>query len=307
MNVNNLNLNLLRALNALLKSKNITIASKSIGASQSSMSTSLKQLREIFDDALLVPGQYKIMQLTPFACSIQEMVQEIMNKVDQVFNAHDSFVPEKSQRTFRIGMTDLVAASLISPLINRIEKAAPNIKLSIFIPSYLTSISIFESNQYDLLLGMFENVPTNLKRQKLYTDRAVIACCKNHPICQKKELFIEELVKYPLIQFSLLDTPFKNYINRFLTQLNYNKHASVSVGTALIPVLALPGTNYLTLTIKSIVDKFESLIGLQTFIPPFETDFYICYQYWHQKDDNDPAHQWLRQLIKTISTDIKSS
>ena len=304
MNLNKLNLNLLRTLNALLANKNVTLAAKSIGASQSSISMSLKQLREVFNDPLLVPGQYKIMQLTPLANSLIGQVREIMGQIDKVFTSNLEFEPQSSQRTFSIGMTDLVAVNLLQPLLNRIEEEAPSIQLRILHPRYLTSASVFESNRYDLLLGMFENEPGNLKQQTLFTDDGVLVCCRSHPEAHKEEITFEDFTNYPLIQFSLEDTPFGNYTNRYLKQLILNKQVNVSTGQGLTPLLAIRNTKYMTMTIRKNAELFAKAFNLKLFKPPFETQQFTCKQYWHPKDDHDPAHRWLRQMLKSLSNKL---
>lgn len=73
-----LNLNLLRALHALLTCRHLTLQAK-MGISQSSMSVYLKQLREHFHDDLLVRGQGHIMQLTPLANSLIGKTREALS------------------------------------------------------------------------------------------------------------------------------------------------------------------------------------------------------------------------------------
>jgi len=167
MDMNRLNLNLLRALHALLIAKNVSIAAHAIGVSQSSMSGFLKQLREILGDELLVPGQYKIMQLTPYACSIQSPVRDILSDIEKVFHHNTKFEPMESRRNFCIAMSDLIAVTLLGPLIQAISEQAPNIKLSVVHPKYLDSLGYFEDKGIDLYIGFFESPPQNLKRQLL--------------------------------------------------------------------------------------------------------------------------------------------
>ncbi len=54
MNLAQLDLNLLVALDALLQEKNVTRAGKRIGLSQPATSSALSRLRRMFDDDLLV-------------------------------------------------------------------------------------------------------------------------------------------------------------------------------------------------------------------------------------------------------------
>lgn len=301
MSIKHLNLNLLRALYALLSCRHVTLASKQIGVSQSSMSISLKQLREFFSDALLVPGRHNIMQLTPLGASLIEPARNAMSQIDAIFSSHQPFNAATDKRTFKIGMTDMVSYLLAPPFIHKIEELAPQLKIDIIHPKYLTSSDVFESGEMDLMIGMFEGAPGGLKQQSLFHDEAVIVGRKNHPAFENGEISIENILEYPLIQLSLSGTPFHNYFDRYLAKLGHTKRVSVSVGHGLIPIIALPDTNYLTLGIRSVAEKLSNYIELSTAPVPFPIDTYICYQYWHQKDNEDPAHQWLRSLIKDVA------
>lgn len=52
-----INLNLISHLDALLSEKSVSAAAAKVFVSQPAMSASLKQLRELFKDPLLVPGK----------------------------------------------------------------------------------------------------------------------------------------------------------------------------------------------------------------------------------------------------------
>lgn len=295
-----LNLNLLRALHALLSCRHVTLASKQIGVSQAAMSVSLKQLREYFNDSLLVRGQNNIMHLTPLATSLIGKTRDAMSMIDGIFSPQHEFNASVAQRSFHIGMPDLVSYMLTAPLIRQAQVLAPNIKLHIAHPRYLTSLDDFESVKFDLMIGMFEGVPASLKQQKLYSDEAVIVGCKQHPAFKNGEISMESLLKYPLIQMSLCNTPFDNYFDKYLIKLGYDKRVSVSIGQGVIPLLSLPGTPYLTMSVRRVAESLAQHLQIQIAPIPFTIDRWHCYQYWHQKDNDDPGHKWLRTLIKDI-------
>ncbi len=301
MSIKNLNLNLLRALNALLSCRHVTLASRLIGVSQSSMSISLKQLREFYRDALLVPGHHNIMQLTPLALSLLEPTRKAMSQIESIFSSHQPFNAQTDSRTFKIGMSDMVAFMLAPFFIQKLAELAPNLIVNIISSKYLTSSEIFESGEADLLIGMFEEAPGSLKQQLLFHDEAVVVACKDHPAFENGEITLENILKYPLIQMSLSGTPFNNYVDKSLSKLGVSKRVSVSVGHGLIPVLALQGTEYITISLRNAVEKLIQYIPLNTAPVPFPIETYTCYQYWHQKDNEDPAHQWLRSIIKNIA------
>lgn len=66
-----LNLNLLKTLHLLLETRNITITSQELFVTQPAVSTALKQLREIFDDPLLVRSTDNSLVLTHKAKLLQ--------------------------------------------------------------------------------------------------------------------------------------------------------------------------------------------------------------------------------------------
>ena len=90
VNLASININFLNVLNILLKEKSPTTAAKRLGLSQAAVSYSLKKLREIFEDDLLVTlPDSRGMQLTQFAKALSEHVEEAVKKVEDVFFLSD--------------------------------------------------------------------------------------------------------------------------------------------------------------------------------------------------------------------------
>jgi len=108
-------------------------------------------------------------------------------------------------------------------------------------------------------------------------------------------------MKYPLIQMTHPGAPYGNYVDRNLIRMGYDARVSVSVPHALIPLISLPDTDFLTLTIRHIYENLGKQFDLKSANAPFEIGPYVCRQYWHQQDTNDPAHQWLRRVFKQVA------
>ena len=78
---NKLDLNLLVALDVLLKERSVTRAAEALNLSASAMSNALARLREYFEDELLVQIGRK-MELTPRAQTLQETVRDLLLRID---------------------------------------------------------------------------------------------------------------------------------------------------------------------------------------------------------------------------------
>src|SRR4051812_29769674 len=103
-----INLNLLVALDVLLAEQSVTKAAKKLFLTQAAMSNNLQQLREIFKDDLLI-REKNGMILTSYALDLQPKLHQVLEELRTVVLAGQRFVPELSQRTFKVGMTDYMS------------------------------------------------------------------------------------------------------------------------------------------------------------------------------------------------------
>lgn len=124
MNLNSLDLNLLTALDALLREANVSRAALRIGLSQPATSHALQRLRDIFGDPLLVRTGAR-MELTPRAHALRAPLAQALDQVRGLF-VPDDFDAARSERQFRLMMPDLAVELLMPPLMEKVTRAAPN-------------------------------------------------------------------------------------------------------------------------------------------------------------------------------------
>src|SRR5215470_12175235 len=110
MNLNSLDLNLLSALDALLREANVSRAALRIGLSQPATSHALQRLRDIFGDPLLVRTGAR-MELTPRALALRSPLAHALEQVRGLF-VPDAFDAGRSERQFRLMMPDLAVELL---------------------------------------------------------------------------------------------------------------------------------------------------------------------------------------------------
>jgi len=114
MNLNSLDLNLLVALDALLREANVSRAAMRIGLSQPAASHALQRLREVLGDPLLVRVGAR-MELTPRALGLRGPLAQALDQVRGLF-IPDDFDAASSERRFRLMMPDLAVELLVPPL-----------------------------------------------------------------------------------------------------------------------------------------------------------------------------------------------
>src|ERR1700675_2080781 len=101
MHLRGLDMNLLVALDVLLKERSITRAGEQLRLSQSGMSTALGRLRDFFGDQLLVPiGRQMV--LTPLAESLIDPVHAVLLQVRSLIDHTPGFDPLTTERQITI-------------------------------------------------------------------------------------------------------------------------------------------------------------------------------------------------------------
>lgn len=119
-----LNIYLLKVLNALLLEQSVTRTAQSLQTSQPAISESLRRLRQITSDPLFVRhGQQMI--ATDLALSLAVRAQEILRLCDEAFIAERNFLPVSRHVIFRVAAPDYLDPRFFQRVIQSVRRRAP--------------------------------------------------------------------------------------------------------------------------------------------------------------------------------------
>lgn len=128
MRLNDLNLNLLIYLDALLAERNVSKAAERVCLTQSAMSLALRRLRDYFgDDILRQVG--KTMVPTSLALSMVQPVRNVLLQIQSIGSSTVKFEPSKSNRKITITGSDFTMDVLLKRVIPKMSQIAPGMKL----------------------------------------------------------------------------------------------------------------------------------------------------------------------------------
>lgn len=303
-----INLNLLNVLDILLTEKNTTSAGKKLHLTQPTVSYSLKQLREIFDDELLVKNNFSSsMYLTPLAKSLIKPVREAVQNLENIFKLKE-FDPATSRRQFKIATTDYAIYSIISKLIKEVRNEAPLITFYIADIEYSRVKEQLEVEDIDIAIGGvdLEKEKGTIVYEFLMDIEPVCWADKNHPAFQSSTLSLEEYMKYPhmIVRYpksgstsSIENTIMKDYVDS-------GSITNLSIHNTTEGICLLEGTDYICLGGKDVGLRYADFSGLAYRKPPFEVQSFTILACRHINKDNDEAVLWLMSKIKEIASKI---
>ncbi len=131
INLQRLDLNLLRTLDVLLNENNVTRAAQRLNLSQPSVSIQLARLREIFADPLLMPGP-RGMQPTARADELRQPLRAALAALEQAVAPVSPFDPATAAETWRVAATDYMASAILLPMLAGLRQASPGSRLAVF-------------------------------------------------------------------------------------------------------------------------------------------------------------------------------
>jgi len=301
LDLENFNLNLLLALDGLLRHRSVTAAAKRVRVTPSAMSHSLAELRDHLGDPLLVRSG-RGMVLTPRAEALVGPLHALLKDAERLLRGGAEFDPATTSRRFVIAAADFLATLLLPPLLDAIAREAPGISLEI-VPSVRRGNAwLLETGEVDIALGAIVDEAPSIRRMDLHTDSFACAARKGHPSISGP-LDLDTYVKIPHLLITLGDDSGPTWIDQALAKRKKKRHIGARVRYFMSAPLIVARSDLLMTGPGTLIRYFAELVPLQVFEPPIELPTYPEEAYWHERFDADPAHTWLRSLLqKTASS-----
>jgi DNA-binding transcriptional LysR family regulator len=299
MNLANLDLNLVVALRALLRERNVTHAGLEVGLSQPAMSAALARLRRHFDDELLVRVR-NAYELTPLGLTLLEPAESACEILERVFSALPDFDPQTSQREFTLVTSDYALAVLGEELSRAVHEEAPKVRLR------LSQISPAAVDDLDMTLrtvdglltphGIFTGYPS----VELFTDRWLCMVATENPIT---ELTMADLAALPWVDLYHRPTAYTPAI-RQLGLLGLDPRVEVVVESFQSMPFLIAGTGRIALIQERLARRFDGIAQVRTLEPPYDPVPLTEAMWWHPIHARDAGHAWLRDLMARVGTRI---
>ncbi|MEU2064763.1 LysR family transcriptional regulator [Streptomyces sp. NPDC013455] len=300
MNLARLDLNLVVALHALLKERNVTRAGQRIGLSQPAMSAALARLRRHFDDDLLarVGGHY---ELTALAQVLLDRTSTAYDVLERLFASQADFDPATESREFKLVASDYAVAVFGTELARVVHQEAPGIRLRFTqtSPTVVDDTATLLSATDGLLMphGVISGFPAT----DLYQDRWVFLVADDHPGVPDR-LTRQDLARLPWVTYQrTYDAP----AVRQLGMLGIEPRVEVSVDSFQLLPLLVAGTRRIALVQARLAHLLMPIAPVRVLEPPYEAVPVQEAMWWHPVHTHDASHIWLREVASRVGARLR--
>jgi DNA-binding transcriptional LysR family regulator len=286
-------LGLLATLDALLQEVSVTRAARRVGLSTPAMSHALARIRERLGDPLLVRSG-RGMLLTPRAEALKPRVHAVVNEARQALEPERPFVARELSRTFVVHVTDYVLTVLGLAVDRILREEAPGVCLR-FVPNTPDDPALLRDGGADLAVGIYGDLPREMRGRQLLTDRFVCVVREDHPVATRR-LTLEQFVRLSHIQIAPRGRP-GGYLDDVLRERGLSRNVARAVPYFVTALQLTAQTDYVLTVSERIARRLAPTLGLAVLEVPVELRPYALSLVWHPRFDGDAGHRFLRDVF----------
>ncbi|VUS46847.1 LysR family transcriptional regulator [Klebsiella spallanzanii] len=289
--IRNLDLNLLKTLDALLDERSVTRAATRLSLTQPAVSGMLTRLREAFNDPLFIRAPHGMVP-TLRAQALASPVKQLLTDAEALLQPA-VFEPLNADFTWTIAATDYALKAVIVPFIADLKPLAPGIRVRIIPESPATLFAQTERGEVDIALLTPHSTPPDLHSRALYQEEYVCLMRADHPQAAAPltlDLFCE--LEHVLVSWQ--GDSFRGVTDDALATLGRSRRVGLSVSSFLVLPEVLAVSDMIAVVPRRLA-KMAS--GMKIAPPPLAIPGFTKSMAWHERSHRDPAQQWLRELL----------
>ncbi|MEO1247730.1 MAG: LysR family transcriptional regulator [Pseudomonadota bacterium] len=298
MNINSIDLNLLKIFDAVMSEGNVTRASQRLYMSQPAVSHALNRLRHTLKDELFVKASSGV-RPTPRA---QELAGPVNLALSALAGALQTtrFDPENSDRVFRIATHDYLTTVLMANLARYLKVHAPKVRIQLKLMEG-RALEMLDQQEADLAISAFGVLPARFESRTLIEDKYVVVMRSDHPLARQR-LTVKRYAAASHLLVSPRGDP-RGFVDTALARLGLTRHVAIVINQ-FSPAAAIVQQSDLLLTVPERIAKQHARSHdlRLTRCPVASPESYsITSMVWHSRFGKHPAHDWLRDVLLKVS------
>ena len=279
----------LRTFLMVLEEGSVTRAAERLGYTQSAVSHTLDKLRSVLGDPLFVRSGRGILA-TERAKSLHGPIQAVLDDLKALTDDR-TFEPDSARMEFTIAANDFQRELLFPALTNALDRDGIDVRFRFLAPG-VPAANLLHEARCQFIVTPLPPDGSEIFQLQLFRDRMV---CFFDPRMRDAPRSWKEY-----IESDYIDVRFPNHTSAFSAlgsvDLSELKPPRITVPNFGDIAAFMKGTRLITTQMSSM--QLIQLADFDLAELPFECDPIVLYLIWHRRDQNDPAHNWLKSKIK---------
>ncbi len=300
MNIAAVDLNLLVAFEALIEERSVTRAARRIGLSQPAMSAALGRLRGLFEDALFRRTPRGI-EPTTRAHELAGPIRAALSQIRRALEGETAFEPARSERAFRLAMTDYSEWLVLPNLMRLLDHEAPGVKLHVRRLERLFEPpdSDLSAGTVDLAIGFFGDARTladGLRGETLLEERNVVIW-RRKKAKHSHALTLDNFAAARHAAIIYRPEPW-GLIDQQLAVVGRKRKLHLAVPNFHTVVETVAASSLIACVPERLAARYAPELQLEVAEAPIEMPPFHTRMVWHQSLASDAGLTWLRASVR---------
>lgn len=299
MDVDRLDLNLLRVMQAIDQEGSVTRGAQRLGLSQPAVSNALARLRAMLGDPLFVRSKDGV-KATPRARRVVAALDAAMGLIRQGLRDGGDFDPATASRSFALLVSDLGEIVFLPRLLQRVQRDAPAVAVNVAQLARIGYAEALEAGLADLAVGYLAAPRSSLRSRRLFSDDFVCMVRTGHPAASAP-LTLDRYLALSHVAVARRGGQ-EGKTTAALNTLGVQRRVALTIPH----FAAAPGviaTSDLAVTVPRKMIEAYAHVGVTGLPLPFAVPGLELALYWHERSQEDPANRWLRGVFVELFSD----
>lgn len=286
-----MDLNLLKAFDALMETRSVTRAAQRLGLTQPAVSGMLTRLREAFEDPLFIRSQRGVIP-TPRAEALAAPLRQTLIDL-QALLTPNAFVPAQAVMTVTIAATDYAQKAVLLPFMALLRQEAPGIRVSAR-PVDLSALGQqMETGTLDMALITPDMALDTMRSRTLFEETYLCIMRHGHPAASEK-LTLDRFCELDHALMSHDGSRFRGATDAALDEVGRSRRVVAALPSFLALIDLVRSSDLVAMVPSRLVAGTKDLV-LQP--PPLHIPGFTKVLTWHERLQSDPAQKWLRDRL----------
>ncbi len=292
-----LDLNLLRALDALLSTGSVSAAAQQMHLSTPAMSHTLARIREALGDPILVRAGRRLVP-TPRAEALRAPVSRLVAEAQALMQAPGPLQLAQLQREFVVRAPEGMGILYGPTLLEALRKDMPQATLR-FVPESDSDAAALREGRIDLDVGTVPDRDPEVQTALLYEQQPVGVAATGHPLLAAR-VTARRFAAAEHVAIAQRGSG-ADPVDASLATAGQRRNVVLTVPSAYGALMAAARSRLVACVPDFLARTVATRLRLQVFPLPFAVPAQQVLQAWHPRFDADPAHQCLRRCVARLS------
>lgn len=292
-----MDLSLIRIFICVYENKNISKAADILNLSQPSVTYNLNRLRKQLNNPLFERTQYGV-EATKLSHELYPVFKNAILNIEVAIDEALNFNPLTSNKTFRIGLSDIGEICLLPSLIEYLQQHAPKIKIEVeeikieLVEKWLIEgfidVAIFNSTHLEF---------KKLEYEMLFLEHYVALVNLNHPRI-KDDLSFEDYLNESHV--AIKSSTGHTQVDHVLKLMGYQRKIAVEVPHFGVLQGVLDKTNLMVTLPRRAAQQYLNNSNVRLIELPFEMSEFYVGLHWFSQTNEPIARKWFIQTCKKV-------